>query len=308
MTTFWRDVKQGVRLLVRRPGFAAVAIITLALGIGANTAIFTVAHALLLKPLPYSNPDQLVIVSENNLAKGWTTFSVAPPNFVDWRSTTQSFSRMAAYGGRSFNYSGGGAPERLRALSGTEGFLEMLDGNPEMGRGFRPDEFQTGKDHVVILNRGFWQRAFGGRDVRNEAIVLNGEPYTVVGVMHDHWRFGGSDVAMFVPRAFTPDELGGRGAHYVNVIARLKPGVSLQSAQTEMTALAARLEAAYPDSNKGWGVTMRSLLDAAVGNIRPMIVILLGAVGVVLLVAAVDCDRGAVRSGAGGQRLARAIQ
>src|SRR5213078_5185433 len=113
MGNFWRDVKQGVRLLARKPGFAAVAIITLALGIGANTAIFTVAHALLLKPLPYSNPNQIVIINENNLSRGWKSFSVSPPNFVDWRSTTQSFARMAAYGGRSFNYTGGNTAERL---------------------------------------------------------------------------------------------------------------------------------------------------------------------------------------------------
>src|SRR5262245_23929602 len=125
MGTFWRDLKQGLRLLVRKPGFAVVAIVTLALGIGGNTAIFTVAHALLLKPLPYSNPDQLVIINENNLSRGWKTFSVSPPNFVDWRSTTQSYSRIAAYGNRSFNYSGSGAPERLRVLTGTEGFLEI---------------------------------------------------------------------------------------------------------------------------------------------------------------------------------------
>ena len=285
MATFWRDLKQGLRLLRRRPGFAVVAIVTLALGIGANTAIFTVAYALLLKPLPYSNPGQIVVITESNVSRGWPSFSVSPPNFFDWRSSAQSFSRMAAYGSRSFNYSGGAAPERLRGLAGTEGFLEILDGTPEMGRGFRPDEFEVGKDHVVILNRGFWLRAFGGRDVLNETIVLNGEPYAIVGVMHGRWRFGGSDVALFTPRSFSPDQLQGRGAHYVSVVARLKNDVPLETAKAELVGVAARLETQYPDTNKGWSITMRSLLEAAVGNIRPMIVILIGAVGVVLLVA-----------------------
>jgi putative ABC transport system permease protein len=192
---------------------------------------------------------------------------------------------MIAVGSRSLNYSGSAGPERLRGLSGTEGFLEMFDGTPAIGRGFRRDEYQTGKDHVVILNNGFWQRAFGGRDVQNQTIVLNGEPYTIIGVMHDHWRFSANDLSLFIPRAFSADELQGRGAHYLAVFARLKPGASIESAQAEMTALASRMEQQYPDSNKGWGVTMASLLDVSVGDIRPLIVILIGAVSVVLLVA-----------------------
>src|SRR5689334_19219057 len=132
-----RDLQHGVRLLTRKPGFAAVAIITLALGIGANTAIFTVAHALLLTPLPYTNPDELVLVNENNFSRGWSSFSVSAPDFVDWRAQNTSFAGLAAYGGRSFTFTGGATPELLRGLSGTQGFLEMLDGVPEKGRGFR---------------------------------------------------------------------------------------------------------------------------------------------------------------------------
>src|SRR5262245_58055198 len=184
MKNLLRDARYGLRLLLRKPGFTFVAVLTLALGIGANTAIFTVTYALLIKPLPYAQPDQLTIVTENNISRGWTSFSVAPANFFDWREQNRSFSSIAAYGSRSLNYSGGGTPERLRGLSGTEGFLEMLGGTPAIGRGFQAEEFTIGKESVVILAHGFWQRAFGGRpDVLHQTIQLNGQSYTIVGVM-----------------------------------------------------------------------------------------------------------------------------
>ncbi|HYN06373.1 MAG TPA: ADOP family duplicated permease [Vicinamibacterales bacterium] len=286
MKNLLRDARYGLRLLLRKPGVTAVAIITLALGIGANTAIFTVTHALLLKPLPYDRPEQLVVVNENNLSRGWTSFSVSPPNFLDWRAQSQSFASLAAWGGRAFNSAGGGAPERLRGLTGTEGFLEMVGGTPILGRGFRPEEFEQGKGFVVILGHALWQRMFGGRqDVVNQTISLNGQPYTIVGVMHPEWRFGGRDIAVFTPRSFEDGERQSRGAHYLNVVGRLKPGVTVTQAGVELSAIHARLEQQYPDSNKGWGAVVRSLHEVAVGNIRPMLIILLGAVGLVLLVA-----------------------
>ena len=150
MKNVLRDVKQGVRLLRRAPGFSVVAVVPLALGIGANTAIFTVAYSVLLKPLPYTSPDELVIVNESNISRGWPTFSVAPANFMDWRAQSTSFARLAAYGGASFNYTGRETPERLRALAGTEGFLEMLDASPGRGRVFQPQEFEPGRNRVVI--------------------------------------------------------------------------------------------------------------------------------------------------------------
>jgi putative ABC transport system permease protein len=286
MKNFVRDARYGIRLLLQKPGVTAVAIITLALGIGANTAIFTVTHALLLKPLPYDHPEQLVLVNENNLSRGWTSFSVSPANFLDWRAQSRSFQAIAAYGLRAMNYTGGDAPERLRGLTGTQGFLEMIGGTPILGRGFRPDEFEPGRGFAVILGHGFWQRVFGGRpDVVNQSITLNGQPYTIVGVMHPDWRFGGRDLAIFTPRTFDSNEAGARGAHYLSVLARLKPGVSIDQASAEMSGIASRLEQQYPNPNKGWGTVVRSLHEAAVGNVRPMLLILLGAVSLVLLVA-----------------------
>ena len=286
MKNLLRDAQYGVRLLIRRPGFTLVAILTLALGIGANTAIFSVTHAVLLKPLPYTDPDRLVIVNENNLSRGWTSFSVSPANFLDWRAQSQSFASIAAYSGRALNYTGSGTPERLQGLAGTAGFYEMLDAKPVTGRLFRPEEYEPGRNLVVLLGHGFWQRAFGGNPgVVDQTIVLNGQSYTIAGVMHADWRFGGRELATFTPYAFPPDEAQARGGHYLNVLGRLKPEVSIEQARTEMTALATRLADAYPATNKGWGIVVRSLHEAAVGNVRPMLVILLGAVGLVLLVA-----------------------
>ena len=286
MKNILRDVRQGARLLARAPGFTVVAALTLALGIGANTAIFSVTYAILLKPLPYTQPDQITLLNESNLSRGWPSFSVSPANFLDWRAQATSFSALAAYGSRTFNYAGAGTPERLRGLSGTAGFFEILDGTPLHGRGFRPDEFEPGKDQVVILGHAFWQREFGGRaDAVNKPIALNGLPYTIVGVMHERWRFGGRDLSLFVPRAFTAGERTARGAHFLNVIGRLKDGVSVDAARTELSTLGARLDTQYPDTNKGWSIVATPLLDAAVGGFRPTLAVLLGAVGLVLLVA-----------------------
>ena len=286
MKNLLRDARYAVRLLLSKPGVTAVAIITLALGIGANTAIFTVTHALLLKPLPYQHADRLVLLSENNLSRGWTSFTLSPANFLDWRAQAKSFDVMAAWGGRPFNYTGGSAPERLRGLTGTEGFLEMVGTGAELGRGFRPDEFAPGKDQVVIISYGFWQRTFGGnRDVLNTSITLSGRPYTIVGVMKPNYRFGGRDTDVFTPRSFDAEEAQGRGGHYLSVVARLRAGVSLDQASTELSGIASRLEQQYPATNKGWGAVVQSLHEAAVGNVRPMLLVLLGAVGLVLLVA-----------------------
>jgi putative ABC transport system permease protein len=289
MRNILRDVRQGLRLLKRAPGFTTVAVLTLALGIGANSAIFTVTYAVLLKPLPYTNPDEIVLVNENNLSRGWPSFSVSPANFADFREQNQSFSRLAAYGSRSFNYVGtaqGSTPERLRGLSGTEGFLEIVDGAPVIGSGFNSAHFTPGNDKVAILNHAFWRREYGGRDtILGESISLNGQPYTIVGVMHANWRFGGRDISVFTPRALTQDELQARGAHYLGVIGRLKPGVTIDAARADLSGIAARLETQYPNTNKGWGAGARSLLDSAVGSFRPTLAILLGSVGLVLLVA-----------------------
>jgi putative ABC transport system permease protein len=286
MLNLLQDLRFSLRVLARRPGFTAVAVLTLALGIGANTAIFTIAHTLLIEQLPYPHAERLTTVLENNLSRGWPLFTVSPANFLDWRRTATSFDAIAAYGVVTLNYRGSDAPERLRALSGTEGFLEMLGGTPARGRGFLLDEFSPGRELVVILNHGFWQRAFGGReDVVGQAVTLNGLRYAVVGVMGPGWTFGGRNIDAFVPRAFTDGDSQARGGHFLSVIGRIRPGVTADQAQTEMSALAERLEREYPDTNAGWGVVVTPLREAVVGPVRPMLFVLLSAVAVLLLIA-----------------------
>jgi putative ABC transport system permease protein len=286
MKDILRDARYGLRLLVRRPGFTIVAVLTLAIGIGANAGIFTIAYTLLVKPLPEVDAEQLVFVNENNLSRGWTSFTLSPATFLDFRTQSQSFEHFAAYGGRPYNYTGGEVPERLRGLVGTEGFFEMLGGTPMLGRVFVPEEYESGKDLVVILTHGFWKRAFGGRtDVLDQHISLNGQSHTIVGVMHPRWRFGGRDISVFAPRAFSANERSQRGGHFLSAIARLKPGVTLEQAQAELSGIAAQLAQQYPDTNKGWGAVVISFREAIVGDIRPMLLILLGAVGLVLLIA-----------------------
>jgi putative ABC transport system permease protein len=286
MLNLLQDVRFGFRLLSRRPGFTAVAVLTLALGIGANTAIFTIAHTLLLERLPFPAADRLAIVLENNLARGWARFSVSPGNFLEWRSTASSFDALAAYGTVTLNYRGSDAPEQLRALSGSEGFLEMLGGTPALGRGFLQHEFSPGREQVAILSHGFWLRGFGGRaDVVGQALTLNGLRYEIVGVMHPAWTFGGRAIDLFVPRAFTEGDREARGGHYLVVIGRTRPGVTTEQAQTEMSSLAARLGQQYPDTNAGWDIVVTPLREAIVGQVRPMLLLLLSAVGLLLLIA-----------------------
>jgi putative ABC transport system permease protein len=285
MHGFLNDLHYGLRALAKNPGFAALAVLTLTLGIGANTAIFTVVHAVLLRPLPYADPDRLVYVEENNLKKGWESFSVSPPNFVDWRAQSQSFEQMAAINGASFNYTGGESPERLRGLSATEDFFPMMAIPPQLGRWFAAEEHQNGKNKVVLLTQRGWSRLFSSdRGVIGRTMMLNGEAYTVVGVLPEKFRLGGQ-TDLWTPLVFNANQLAGRGSHYLNVIGKVKAGVALEQAQQEMSGIAMRLGEQYPNTNRDWGVVVTSMYEGAVGEVRPALLVLMGAVGLVLLIA-----------------------
>ena len=285
-TEFWQDVRYGARLLARTPGFAAVILLTLALGIGANSMMFTVVNAVLLRPLPYPHPEQLVLLRDFNHDKGFDSFSVAPGNFLDWRAQSRSFTGMAAFGGASFNYTGGPFPERIAAMRVTEGFFEALGVQPVAGRSFQSSDFQQGQDHVVLLSYGLWQKIFqGDPQALGRNIQLSDEPYTVVGVMPPGLRFISREQDVWAPWAFPPAWSQVRGAHFLSVLARRKPGVTLEQARAEMAGIGQRLAAQYPDVNRGWGVRTDLLYENVVGDVRPALLLLLAAVGALLLIA-----------------------
>ncbi|HKC65075.1 MAG TPA: ABC transporter permease, partial [Pyrinomonadaceae bacterium] len=286
MNTFWHDLRYGFRMLWKRPGFTLIAIVALALGIGANTAIFSVVNAVLLRPLPFPQSERLVQVWENNLKRGWTRDTVSPKNFADWQEQNRSFDAIAAYENESFILTGNETPERLGGIRASSSFIDVLGVKPVLGRGFLPGEDERGANRVAILSNSLWQRRFGGRnDAIGESITLNGESYMVVGVMPADFSFPSTRTDVWVPSI---DLTRSRGSHFMYSVARLKPGVTLKQAQEDMDAVARRLAAQYPDSNGNSGVMLVPLQDEIVGRVRPALFILLGAVALMLLIACVN--------------------
>ncbi len=281
----WKDLRYSARMLVKNPGFTVVAVITLALGIGANTAIFSVVNAVLLRPLDYEDPDRLVIILENNWQKGWTRFAVAPGNFAEWREQNQVFEQMAAYTGSSFTLVGEGDPEQLQGTRASTNLFALLGVKPALGRDFLPEEDHSGGERVVIVSHGLWQRRFGADPgMVGKQLTLNGYSYTVVGVMPAGFRFPNSRTELWVPVAFSAADLGNRGGHFLTVSARLKPGVTLEQAQIEMNAIAERLQEQYPQTNAAWGARVALLVEEVVGDVRSSLLALVCAVAFVLMI------------------------
>ena len=288
LTSIFRDLRYAFRTLGRNPGFACVSVLALALGIGANSAIFTVVNSVLLQPLRFDKPEQLVIVRERNLKAGFPQFSLSPGNYLGYRDQNHTFSGIAAFGNQGLNLAGGGEPERLNGSRVTLNFFDVLGRKPALGRTFTAQETQVGQNHVVILSHGVWQRRFAGsRDVLGQTMKLNDELYTVVGVMPPDFQFPGRAV-IWTPLAMNLQNWQQRGGHYLGGIGRLKPGTSLAAAQADLNAIAARAEQQFPDSNSGWDTTLSSLQEAVVGRIRPALLTLTAAVGFVLLIACVN--------------------
>ena len=288
MGNLLQDLRFGFRLIRKNPGFAAIAILVLGLGIGANTAIFSVVNGVLLRPLPYSQPDQLVRVWHTPPAKsfpGMTRFSVSAANFVDWKAQSHSFDGLAMYNYTHATMTGGNQPQVVRITRVTDGFFGVFRMQPLLGRTFSADEDQSGRGHVMLLSNSFWKSQFGGdANIVGRKISFEDETYTVVGVAPASFRYPEYAQA-WAPMAWTDKEKAVRGEHHSGVVGRLKPGVELKQAQAEMDAISARLAGEYPEDDKGWGAIVVPLHDDLVGDVRPALLVLLGAVGFVLLIA-----------------------
>jgi len=291
---FFMDIRLGVRTLRKNPGFTTVVVLTLALGIGANTAIFSVINSVLLRPLPYHDPDSLVMVWENNSQHPNPHNTVSPPNFLDWQTRSTVFSSMAYIVDVRNNLTGNGDPEEVVVQAVSANFFSVLGVNPLLGTGFTPENGQAGHDNVVILNYGIWKERFAGDPaIVGKSILLNGKPRTVVGVAPQdfNWFIKDGSLTGAKPRLWSPfvfpqsfhdrKQIG----RFLTVAARLKPGANYSQAQTQMNAIAAQLEHEYPDFDGHWGVNVVPLRQQISGELRPALLILFGAVAFVLLIA-----------------------
>jgi putative ABC transport system permease protein len=281
MATLIQDVKYGLRMIVKNPAFTAVAVITLALGIGANTTIFTFANAFLVHPVSLPEVGQLAVV-----ATGEQKAPAAPADFLDWKSQSAAFESMAAYRQSDLNMTAGGVPERVLGARVTSNFFELLRVKAAMGRTFLPDEDQPGHDQAALLGNGVWQRRFGSDpNILGKAIELNSKAYTVAGIMGKDFEFP-VPTDVWIPLAMDEKERAERAAVTIRVLGRLKPGVSVAEAQSEMATIAARLAREYPQTNRGRRAHVMPLVEYVEGSItRAYTVMLLVAVGFVLLIA-----------------------
>ena len=286
MKTLLQDLRYGLRVLWKTPGFTAVAVLALALGIGANTAIFSVVNGVLLRPLPFAEPERLVMVWMDNRVLELREDLGSYPNYVSWRDESQAFEHLAAFSNANPTLTTeGGEPERLQGVNATANFFNVLRAQPIAGRAFTVEEEAEGQDAVVVIGHGLWQRRFGGEPgIVGRQITLNGRSRTVIGIMPQGFRFPG-EADVWVPLAPPARMREQRQAFWLSMVGRLKPGATVERAQTELSAIAARLEQQFPDSNQGFGAYVVSLHQQVVGRVRPALWVLLGAVGFVLLIA-----------------------
>jgi putative ABC transport system permease protein len=284
MQTLLHDLRYGMRMLAKRLGFTVVAVFTLALGIGANSAIFSVVNGVLLRPLSLDDPDRLIKIWETFLPGGQGT--VSAPNLKDWREQNTVFNGIASYNFSSLNLGGQDSPERLSGATVSTNFFDVVGVRPRLGRAFQIGEDEAGRNRVALLSHRLWQRAFGGdAGVVGKDVLLNGESYTVVGVMPPEFRFPSRLTEVWVPLVIPPDQVNNRGSHWMFTLARLKPDVGFEQAREQMVTIAKRLEQQYPDSQAGRSVFLIPLQEETVQGIRPALRALMFAVGFVLLIA-----------------------
>ncbi|HEX6165118.1 MAG TPA: ABC transporter permease [Vicinamibacterales bacterium] len=286
----WQDIKHSMRGLLRKPGFTATVVLTLAIGIGGNAAIFGAVNAVLLRPLPFANPDQLVRVYKTNLAQpNQIGGTVSPPDLVDYRRDNTSFSELAAYAESAYPLTGDGPAEQIPGAQVTGGFFAVMAAAPALGRTITDDDDRPGARDVVVVSHALWARRFGSDPaIVGRQLQINGTSREVVGVMPAGFQFP-LQSEVWMPFKFTARDLETqRGAHYINVIARLKPAVSLEAARQDMRRVAARLAGEYPRTNRETSASVHPLREALVGSVRRSMFVLLGAVGLVLLIVCVN--------------------
>jgi putative ABC transport system permease protein len=283
------DFRYALRALRRRPAFALVAVVTLGVGIGASTAMFSIANGVVLQPLPYPEPDRLVRVYDTFVERGAMSGTSSPANFADWRTQARSLSALASYNNTTLTYTGTEPAMPLSAVLVSHEWTEVLRTSPALGRGFTLDDETFGNHRVVILSHGLWQRQFGGDPaIVGRSVSMEGQAYTVVGVMPAGFAFPTPQTELWAPLAYDFDVAGSRGVHYIAVIGRLAPGATITAAGAEMSLLMEQLRQAYPEQLRGWGVRLVSLHESIVGGVRQRVLVFLGAVGLLLLVACVN--------------------
>ena len=295
MGTFFQDVRYGIRSLLKQPAFTAIAIATLALGIGANTAVFSVVNAVLLRPLPYDDPSRLVTIWEQSPQRDMYEMPVSLANLRDWASQSSTFEQIAAYTFTELNLTGNGEPARLLAVRSSANLFPIVGGRTVMGRTFNAEEDKEGADRVVVISNAVWRSRFGSDpQIVGRSLTLNNQSYSVVGVMAAGFQFPvgfgymgkvlNDPVDMYVPIVPGKNELR-RGNFSFFAIGRLKPGVSIEQARADMTAIESRLEQQYPEGNTGIGVSLVPTYEQTVKEVKPALLVLLGAVGFLLLIA-----------------------
>lgn len=293
LETLWHDLRYGARVFLKKPGFTLVALLTLALGIGANSAIFSIINAVLLRPLPFNEPDQIMQVWTTNTEEGMDPLVVSVPDFVDWQNQNQSFQQMAAYSFANFIMTGTGDAERVRGARVSASLFPLLRTQPMMGRAFTSEEDRFGGERVAVIGYGLWQRRFGSdQSVIEKTLKLNNQNYTIIGIMPPGFTFpdrraGGTEI--WVPQAFDPNaSMSKRSSSYLAVIGRVNENVDRTQAQSEMNTLAQSLAEQYPATNRNRGIYVIPLHEQIVGKSRSLLLILFGAVSFVLLIACIN--------------------
>ncbi|HZF41230.1 MAG TPA: ABC transporter permease [Blastocatellia bacterium] len=288
MQTLWQDLRYGARMLLKKPGFTLVAVITLALGIGANTAIFSVVNAVLLRPLPYPHADRMVYVLEGSTSDPKFEGSISPHNFTDIRSRNQSFDSYSAFNYVSFTLTGDQQPEALNGLLASADFGRVVGMAPALGRGFAAEEDTPGKAHVALIGDGLWRRRFGANpQILGRNVQLNGEPYTIIGVMPPNFNFPNPNIEVWAPLALDLSKYD-RGTAFLTGVARLKPNATVEQARADLQNIAEQLKKEIPNFDPTFTLKVETVRETLFGNLERPLMILLGAVALVLLIACVN--------------------